>query len=343
MTEVAAGLEAPSEPPEPAPAAEAAAAPQKLTAGALLRQAREAAGLSAADVANKLKFSLKQIESVEADNYAALGGKTFVRGLLRTYAKLLDCDAAPVLAALDGSTLPPETGQVAADPKGVPFPSATPPGNPVVRYAAISLVVVAVGILLLYMWHGEEFLGGPGAGAPVAKPQLARTEPVPVSAPTAINLNPTVVDMPPPAAPGSDKAVPADASRPGADRLPEKSADKSADKAADRAANRAAEKFSDKSAERMVPAPLAASGSARAAGRRILMSFERDSWVEVKDASGRVVFSQLNLAGTQQVIEGRAPFDLVIGNAGYVNLRYREQAVDLKPYIKADVARLNLN
>ncbi len=73
------------------------------------------------------------------------------------------------------------------------------------------------------------------------------------------------------------------------------------------------------------------------------MAFDRDSWVEVKDGSGRVVFSQLNLGGTTQVIEGRAPFEVVIGNAGHVSLRYRDAPVDLKPYIKSDVARLSLN
>jgi cytoskeleton protein RodZ len=78
-------------------------------------------------------------------------------------------------------------------------------------------------------------------------------------------------------------------------------------------------------------------------GRRIVMSFERDAWVEVKDVNGRILFSQLNLAGTQQEIEGRGPFEMVIGNAQFVRLRYKDAAFDLKPYTRADVARVTLN
>jgi cytoskeleton protein RodZ len=325
-------------------AAEPVAPARPLTAGALLTQAREAAGMSRADVANKLKFSVKQIESVEADNYTALGGKTFVRGLVRTYAKLLELDAAPVLAALESSALPPETGQVVADPKGVPFPTAAPPGNPVVRYAMISIGVIALAILLLYWWHGEEFLGGPAASLPVVKPQAAKTDPAPDSgsagAPTTVNLTPTVIDAAPVANPrglatGATPAAIAPVITPANDKPAEKKLEKTADKAPEKAAPPLAQ-----------TAPPAAPAAAKGTGRRILMSFERDSWVEVKDAGGRIVFSQLNLGGTQQVIEGRAPFEVVIGNALYVNLRYRDAPVDLKPYIKdvkAPVARLSLN
>jgi cytoskeleton protein RodZ len=361
MTEATAGFEAPTEPTEPAreqpETTLIAAVNQPPTAGSLLARAREAAGLTRADVAGKLKFSVKQIESVETDNFLALGNKTFVRGLVRTYAKLLELDSAPVLAALDSSALPPETGQVEADPKGVPFPTAAQPGNPLVRYAGLSMLVIALAIILLYLWHGEEFLSGPGISAPAVKPQTARPAPAPPS--TSVNLTPTVVDMPPPmsttpatttapttrvtppATPATDK--PADKTT---DKVTDRAADKAPAMAADKAMDKAPAKSGDKTVDNAAAQTATAAttaNAARGAGRRILMSFERNSWVEVKDASGRVVFSQLNLAGTQQVIEGRAPFELVIGNAGYVNLRYRDTVVDLKPYTKSEVARLNLN
>ncbi len=323
------------EPALPAPPA------RPLTAGALLAQAREAAGLSRADVANKLKFSVKQIESVEADHYSMLGGNTFVRGLVRTYAKLLELDAGPVLAALESSALPPETGQVVSNPKGVPFPTASPPGNPVVRYAMISIGVIALGILLLYWWHGEEFLGGPAVTLPAVKPQAAKTDPAAgtgaASAPTTVNLTPTVIDAIPaanPRIPAASAAVPPTLENPIEKKL-ERAAEKTPEKVA-----------AERPLAQTVPLVPLAPTNAQGTGRRILMSFDRDSWVEVKDAGGRIVFSQLNLAGTQQVIEGRAPFELVIGNAMYVSLRYRDAPVDLKPYIKdikAPVARLSLN
>lgn len=343
------------------PVAEAPAAALPQTAGAQLARARESAGLTRADVANKLKFSVKQIESVEADNYTTLGGKTFVRGLVRTYAKLLAIDASPVLAALDSSGLPPETGQVVANPKGVPFPTAAPAGNPVLRYAVLSFGLIALGILLLYLWHGEELLSGPAAPLPVAKPQTSRPDSAltdgAAGSTAAVNLTPTVVDAQPAAsapAPTAAAAPEAVTARPAAAPLTAVPSAAVAPVTTTNTANNAGEKKTERAvaaaaaplAQAAAPVSVNVPASPRVAGgsgRRILMAFDRDSWVEVKDGSGRVVFSQLNLGGTTQVIEGRAPFDVVIGNAGHVSVHYRDAPVDLRPYIKSDVARISLN
>lgn len=77
--------------------------------------------------------------------------------------------------------------------------------------------------------------------------------------------------------------------------------------------------------------------------RQMVFSFDGSSWVEVKDISGRIIFSQMNPKGTSQVIEGRPPFQLVIGNASHVRLQYNEQPVDLRPHTRVEVARLTLD
>ena len=77
--------------------------------------------------------------------------------------------------------------------------------------------------------------------------------------------------------------------------------------------------------------------------RRIALQFERESWVQVRTRDGKVLLSQTNAAGTERVVEGNPPFDLVIGNAPHVRLRYDDRDVDLAPHVKAaDVARLKL-
>ena len=77
--------------------------------------------------------------------------------------------------------------------------------------------------------------------------------------------------------------------------------------------------------------------------RRIALQFERESWVQVRSKDGKVLLSQLNAAGTERVVEGSPPFDLVIGNAPHVRLRYDDRDIDLAPHVKAaDVARLKL-
>ena len=67
-----------------------------------------------------------------------------------------------------------------------------------------------------------------------------------------------------------------------------------------------------------------------------------ETWVEVKDAHGAVIFSQLNDAGSERVVQGRAPLSVVIGNAHSVRLSYGDRPVDLSPHTKVDVARLVL-
>ena len=64
------------------------------TAGTLLRSAREAAGLSLDAVAQQLKLAPRQVRALEESDFAKLPGRTFVRGFVRNYARLLRLDSA---------------------------------------------------------------------------------------------------------------------------------------------------------------------------------------------------------------------------------------------------------
>ena len=76
--------------------------------------------------------------------------------------------------------------------------------------------------------------------------------------------------------------------------------------------------------------------------RRIKLQFQKESWVQIRGPTGKVLTSELNAGGTERVIEGRAPFELIIGNAQHVRVRIDDREVDLAPHIKIDVARLTL-
>jgi cytoskeleton protein RodZ len=92
------------------------------------------------------------------------------------------------------------------------------------------------------------------------------------------------------------------------------------------------------------PSPVIEKKTPTAAGARsrIVLRFEEESWVEVKDGADRLLLSSLNPAGSERVIEGRPPFALIIGNAQHVEVRYNDQPVDLQPHIKVEVARFSL-
>ena len=81
----------------------------RLHAGEQLRVAREAAGLAQADVAARLKMPLRVVRSLEEEDWSRLGAPVFVRGQLRSYARLLGIDAEPVVDAAEvAAVAPPE-------------------------------------------------------------------------------------------------------------------------------------------------------------------------------------------------------------------------------------------
>lgn len=90
-------------------------------------------------------------------------------------------------------------------------------------------------------------------------------------------------------------------------------------------------------------AAVTAAPAATAEGnRRILLKFERDAWVQIKGQDGKTLLSQLNPAGSEQAVEGRPPFSLIIGNAQHVRLSYEDRQIDLAPHVKVEVARFTL-
>ena len=69
--------------------------------GEALRQAREARGLSLAEVAGALKLTAKQVGAIESESFEQLPGIAFARGFIRNYARLLGLDPAPLLERLE--------------------------------------------------------------------------------------------------------------------------------------------------------------------------------------------------------------------------------------------------
>lgn len=75
--------------------------------GQRLRKAREAAGQSMADVAGRLKMPVRIVQALEADDWDRIGAPVFVRGHLRSYARLLGLPAAPAAAASGAAPIEP--------------------------------------------------------------------------------------------------------------------------------------------------------------------------------------------------------------------------------------------
>lgn len=134
--------------------APASIAAQPFNAGAALREARIRLGMNVADVANHLKFAPRQIEALENNDFAQLPEMTFVRGFVRSYARLLQLDPVPLLAALPGMAAQPAPATPATQAE-VPFPNTYAARKPNIIWLAAALVV-AVALALFTLLHSSE-------------------------------------------------------------------------------------------------------------------------------------------------------------------------------------------
>ncbi len=125
---------------------EGTATPPTTTAGTLLRQAREAAGLHVASLAATLKVPMAKLEALEQDRYDLLPDAVFVRALASSVCRTLKVDPQPVLQLL------PRTGQprLVQDTEHINAPFRTAHDGPAPRwFDQVSRPVLATVVLLL--------------------------------------------------------------------------------------------------------------------------------------------------------------------------------------------------
>ena len=72
-----------------------------LSVGRALRQARMEAGLTVDDVSNATRVRIAIVHAIEQDDFAPCGGDVYARGHIRTLARAVRLDPAPLLARYD--------------------------------------------------------------------------------------------------------------------------------------------------------------------------------------------------------------------------------------------------
>ena len=113
-----------------------------LTAGARLRQAREALVLSVADVAAKTRIRDRHLLALEAGDFAALPGRTYIVGFARSYAREVGLNEDDIAAAMtyDFVGKAPQAEELNT-PAFAPGDPARVPSS---RYAWLAAAVVAI-------------------------------------------------------------------------------------------------------------------------------------------------------------------------------------------------------
>jgi len=79
-----------------------------MSLGSDLREAREAAGLTLEDVAERTRIRRTLVERIEADDFAPCGGDVYARGHVRTIARVVGLDPEPLVSEFDRLHQPAE-------------------------------------------------------------------------------------------------------------------------------------------------------------------------------------------------------------------------------------------
>lgn len=254
--------------------------------GERLRQTRIRAGLTPSEVGSQLKMPTYAIEALEREDWARIGAPVFIRGQLRSYARLLGLPADAIVESLSM----PADAPVELVPQ-----TYTPRMQRVAEQTKMRLVYVvltaaiAVPVWLATRSHLDSAIDTVSldADAPLALPQPGASSAVGTSdgdTASAAQAAPLVASITPP--------------------MPQQRAASNAD---------------------------------------LSVTFSGESWVRVSAPDGTVIEQALVQPGQQRVFKPGQLGKAVLGNAQVVSMQYRGQAIDLTPYIRANVLRFTVS
>lgn len=296
---------------------------QAVGPGQLLRNAREQLGWTREQVASRIHLRLTLIAAIESDTYDKHTSHTFIRGYLRTYAKLVGIPEETILAAYDKLGLTPPDN---IDMQSFSRRSRQQANDSRLKVVTWLVILVLIALSVAWWWQstarrsaGDEALAATEMGATSNTPSATVPPAVevadPVVAPATSAAAATSAD---PVASAAATTLLVDASSAVATTAVATSAATATQPAADTAASEPAK----------VP--------------QLKMSFTADCWLDVKDAKGKTLFSGLKKANDELVLEGPEPLKFIIGAPMAVNIEYQGKSIDMSRYNNGRTARLSL-
>jgi cytoskeleton protein RodZ len=320
---------------------------EALSTGVRLRNAREQLGLSQQAVAERLCLKVSTVRDIEEDKAPADLASTFLRGYIRSYAKLVHIPEEELLPMMEKQA-PVRAAKVAPMQTFSLGKRRKKRDGWLMSFTWLVLFVV-VGLTGAWWWQNhkaqqEEITTmadqssaelnqsgndnaqsvplNTGAETPSTDPQTAATDaPATDSAQTpAATANTAPATQDPNAV-----VVPSQANADTATTTP------------------AATQPTETNA---APLPTDQAGVATPAAdpNALVMNFTADCWLEVTDATGKKLFSGLQRKDGTLNLTGQAPYKLKIGAPAAVQIQYQGKPVDLSRFIRTNqVARLTVN
>ncbi|MEG2047503.1 MAG: DUF4115 domain-containing protein [Comamonas sp.] len=323
---------------------ESPSAPQ--TAGSLLRQAREAAGMHVSTLADVLKVPVAKLQALEADDWQTLPDAVFTRSVALSICKALQVDSAPVMALLPKSA---STQKFTAPGPGInePFRDKavrsvhdTPNPGGAWKWLALALLAGVGGgvwyfaqkqdlrdaVVASVQERSERAMGTSQSAhtTEVTPPDASAAEPVLAQEPVA----PTVAESMAPSAP----AAPAEQGGGVAAHAPTAPV---AEAPVVAAAPAAAAPVVVATAE-SATVPVAAAG-----GATLRIQARTPTWIQVR-GGGKVLEQKTLNAGEFFETQAPKPLSVVIGRADAAEVQVGGAAFDLASVARENVARFEV-
>ncbi len=282
--------------------------------GNRLATARRQQQLELKSVASQLHLAPEVVTALETGDQSALPAMTFVRGYIKTYARLLGLDEKQILALI-----PAGEGYQPAPLKAVGMRSPRR-RKPIGKWLLRATAVGALAALMVYGVPVVERLWNRNTQTE----QSAEEDALPLPAEEHQGLQP--MELP---------ALPEEAEEPPAPEeaavIPESEFDTGVEAPP---------------VEAEAPPPEVEQSEAQPAAETtgpalITLRFTEDSWVEM-ESHGRKLVVGTQTAGSERSVRAEPPVQLLLGNAPGVEIEYRGKPVDLKRYRRGKVARLVL-
>ena len=321
--------------------------------GSRLRAAREKKSLTILQAAEKMHVDARILESLEAEDFVALGAPVYARGHLRHYAELVG-ESPTELQQLyaDSTRAAPAQPDLTRIARGEPESDSSKLVGP----AAIGLVAVGlVGVVWWLLTLSTENVQPTTVHSKVDSNTTATSQASPVAASTDADSE-TPVPLPAPvpestprgtksgvgpgakggsSAPGTQNTKTAAATQTGGKSTGSTTPSASAAGKTLAATNASA---SGKTPAATNTPPPAAAGTAaapvavanvaapppspRSKDGELTLKFSSDSWAEVYDASGQRLFYDVGAASSAHTMKGQAPLRVILGNASGVAVEF---------------------
>ena len=291
------------------------------TAGRLLREARQSAGIHIAALAVALKVPVSKLEALEEDNYAALPDTVFVRALASSVCRTLKVDSTPILSLLPQTQSP----RLASDNAGLNAPVRASSGklsssaasfssNSASRSVSLVVLALLVGALVIFLVPRQQDL------------PVAGSEPAPSA---AMPVRELVAD---------ERAR----STPSGETLSVVS-DEHTVHPATTPASPVAPAVSGPSAGAGTLSAQVGSGVGEAGlASTLTLRARNQSWIQVRDAAGAVVLQRNLGSGESATVDAPTPLSVVVGRADATDVFVRGKPFDLTGLSRENVARFEV-